>query len=152
LHRNAANCAGCHERIDPLGVALENFDAIGEWRDQEPPWIDPANPSSNEKAIRAKLKIKSQYDPLPLFPIDASFSMGGIEGQGVEAVKQYLTANKDRFARGFTEKLATYAMGRRHLLTDEHELTKIRDAAMKDNFKFQTVILELVQSKMFQTH
>lgn len=151
LHRNAPNCAGCHERIDPLGLALENFDTIGEWRDREPPWIDPANPHTTEEAVRAKLKLK-KYDPLPTYPIDVSFSMGGIEGQGVDALKKYLLANKDRFARGFTEKLATYAMGRRHLLTDEPELTKIRDTAMKDDFRFQTLIHALVQSPMFQRH
>jgi|GEM_PF-1935061 len=151
LHRNAPNCAGCHQRIDPLGVALENYDTIGEWRDTEPPWIDPANPTSTLEAVRAKLKLK-QYDPLPTFPIDLSFSMGGVEGQGVEALKQYLVANKERFARGFTEKLATYAMGRKNMLTDDTEIKKIQDAAMQDNFRFQTLLLALVQSKMFQTH
>lgn len=151
LHRNAPNCAGCHERIDPLGVALENFDAIGEWRDTEPPWIDPANPHSTEEAIRAKLKL-DKYAPLPAYPIDVSFQMGGIEGQGVVALKRYLLANQERFARGFTEKLATYALGRRHLITDEAELKRIQAIAMKQNFRFQDLISTLVQSPLFQTH
>lgn len=149
LHRNAPNCAGCHQRIDPLGVALENFDVIGEWRDREPPHIDPASPVANRAAVRERLKLK-QYDPLPTFPIDVTFSMGGIEGQGVAAVKKYLVANKDRFARGFTEKLATYALGRRHLITDEPELEKIRAKAAQDDFKFQALIVALVESEMFQ--
>ena len=151
LHRDAPNCAGCHQRIDPLGVALENFDTIGEWRDTEPPWIDPANPNATAEAIRAKLKL-GKYDPLPAYPIDVTFSMGGFEGQGVEALKQYLVANKERFARGFIEKLATYATGRRLLLTDDAELKRLQNAAMKDDFRFQTLLLALVQSRMFQTH
>jgi hypothetical protein len=150
LHRNAANCAGCHARIDPLGVALENFDVIGEWRDREPPHIDPASPVANMAAVRARLKL-GQYDPLPTFPIDTAFSMGGVEGQGVPALKKYLLANKDRFARGFTEKLATYALGRRHLITDEPELERIRTAAAKDGFRFRDLIVTLVESRMFQT-
>lgn len=150
LHRNAANCAGCHSRIDPLGVALENFDAIGEWRDREPPHIDPASPATNLAAVREKLKLK-KYDPLPTFPIDTTFQMGGIEGQGAPAVKQYLVANKDKFARGFTEKLATYALGRRPLLTDEPELARIRTTAEKDQFRFRTLILALIESPLFQT-
>ena len=150
LHRNAPNCAGCHQRIDPLGAALENFDVIGEWRDREPPHIDPASPSANLAAVRARLKLK-KYDPLPTYPIDVTFRMGGIEGEGVPALKRYLLANKDRFARGFTEKLAAYALGRRHLITDEPELERIRTAAAKDGFRFRSLIVALVESPMFQS-
>jgi len=150
LHRNAANCAGCHARIDPFGLALENFDVIGEWRDREPPHIDPANPSSNATAVREKLKLK-KYDPLPTFPIDVTFRMGDFEGPGPAALKKYLVANKDKFARGFSEKLLTYALGRRHLITDEPELARIRETAIKDQFRFQSLILALVENTLFQT-
>lgn len=150
LHRNAANCAGCHARIDPFGLALENYDVIGEWRDREPPHIDPANPSNNQAAVREKLKLK-KYDPLPTFPIDVTFRVGDFEGKGPAGLKQYLVANKERFARGFSEKLLTYALGRRHLITDEPELARIRETAMKDQFRFQTLIAALVESPLFQT-
>lgn len=150
LHRNAANCAGCHARIDPFGLALENYDVIGEWRDREPPHIDPANPSNNQAAVREKLKLK-KYDPLPTFPIDVTFRVGDFEGTGPAGLKQYLVANKEKFARGFSEKLLTYSLGRRHLITDEPELARIRETAMKDQFRFQTLIVSLVDSPLFQT-
>jgi hypothetical protein len=89
---------------------------------------------------------------VPTFPIDDGFRMGEIEGIGPDAVKRYLVANKDKFARGFTEKVASYALGRRHLMTDEPALKSIREVAMKDDFRFQTLILALVQSDLFQTH
>jgi hypothetical protein len=149
LHRNAANCAGCHARIDPFGLALENYDVIGEWRDREPPYIDPANPSNNQAAVREKLKLK-KYDPLPTFSIDVTFRMGDFEGKGPAGLKQYLVANKEKFARGFSEKLLTYALGRRHLITDEPELARIRETAMKDQFRLQTLIVALVDSPLFQ--
>jgi hypothetical protein len=150
LHRAAPNCAGCHQRIDPLGLALENYDAIGEWRDQEPMWADPANPDASVEALRKKLRL-GPTAALPEFPIDASFRMGGVEGKGPEALKKYLLANKDRFARGFTEKLATYALGRKLLLADEPELAAVRGAAVQEEFKFQALVLALVQSKLFQS-
>ena len=65
-------------------------------------------------------------------------------------MKKYLLANKDKFARGFSEKLLTYALGRRHLITDEPELTRIRAIAEKDDFRFQTLVLALIESPAFQ--
>jgi len=152
LHRNAANCAGCHARIDPFGLALENYDVIGEWRDREWPHIDPSNPLTNRAAVRAKLGLKDQYDPLPSFAIDVSFRMGDFEGQGPADLKKYLRANKGKFARGFSEKLLTYALGRRHVITDEPELTRIRAIAEKDDFRFRTLVLALIENPTFQSH
>ena len=149
-HVKEANCAGCHQRIDPFGLALERFDVIGEQRAKEPLWVDPANPARSAEALRKRLNL-AKYTPFPEFQIDDSFRLGGIEGRGPDAVKKYLVAHKDRFATGFTEKLAMFALGRRHLMTDEPQLHAIRTAAMKDDFRFRTLVLELVQSPLFQT-
>lgn len=149
-HVSAANCAGCHSRIDQLGLALEHYDAIGEWRDTEPAWVDPANPARNQEAIKKRYNLYAVWSPVPRFPIDDSFAMGEVRGEGAGAVKRYLMAHRDRFATGFTEKLATYALGRRLLLTDEHSLQAVRDAAMADEFRFQSLIIALVQSDLFQ--
>jgi hypothetical protein len=104
---------------------------------------------SNEAAVRAKLKLK-KYDPLPTYPIDVTFRMGDFEAQGPNGLKKYLVANKEKFARGFSEKLLTYALGRRYLITDEPELARLREKAMKDQFRFQTLILALVENPLFQ--
>lgn len=149
-HLSAANCKGCHGRIDPLGLALEHYDAIGEWRDREPAWVDPANPARNRAAVLKRHKL----DPaaaVPTFPIDDSFSMGGVEGRGADAVKNYLVANREKFARGFSEKLLVFALGRRYLITDEPELARVREAALKDRFQFRTLVLALIGSPLFQT-
>lgn len=148
-HVSAANCAGCHSRIDPLGLALEHYDAIGEWRDDEPVWVDPANPVRNPEAIKKRYKLYSTSTPVPRFPIDDSFSMGGVKGEGAAAVKAFLVAQREKFATGFVEKLATYALGRRLLLTDEPQLNAVRDAAVADEFRFQTLIIALVTSDLF---
>jgi hypothetical protein len=59
-------------------------------------------------------------------------------------------ANREKFATGFVEKLATYALGRRLLLTDEPQLQAVRDAAVADDFRFQALIVALVKSDLFQ--
>jgi hypothetical protein len=150
-HRSAANCAGCHQRIDPFGVALEHYDVIGEWRAQEGVWIDPASPTRSAEAIRARLKL-GKYDPLPRFDIDDSFTIGGFSGHGANDLKRYLMANRERFARGFSERLLSYALGRRHLLRDEAVLGQIIATAMKDELRFPALILALVQHPVFHIH
>lgn len=147
-HRSAANCAGCHQRIDPFGQALEHYDVIGEWRAQESVWIDPANPSRNVDAIRKQLGL-GKYDPLPRYTIDDTFTIGGFSGRGANDLKRYLMANRERFARGFSERLLSYALGRRHLLRDEHALEQVVQQAMKDDFRFQSLIVALVTSDVF---
>ena len=82
-HRSRAECAGCHAKMDPLGFALENFDATGAWRD------------SDSK-----------------FPIDASGKLtNGATFSGPRELKQVLKANKN-FVRCLTQKMMTYALGR----------------------------------------
>ena len=140
LHRTEPNCAGCHERIDPFGIALENFNAIGAWRDTEPAWEDPARPTKRD-----------QYAKVPEYPIDTAFKLGGFEGSGVAGLKAYMQANRARFARGFTEKLAMYALGRPILLSDDKALNAIIDVAAKDDFRMQSLVTAIVQSPVFQS-
>jgi hypothetical protein len=84
-------------------------------------------------------------------PVDVTFRVGDFKVEGPNGLKQYLVANKEKFARGFSEKLLTYALGRRHLITDEPELARLRETAMKDQFRLQTLILALVENPLFQT-
>ncbi len=150
-HRSAANCAGCHQRIDPYGVALEHYDVIGEWRAKEGVWIDPASPTRSVEATRARLKL-GKYDPLPRYDIDDAFTIGGFSGRGANDLKRHLMEQRARFARGFSERLLSYALGRRHLLRDEHAIEQIIATAMKDELRFPALILALVQHPVFHTH
>ena len=83
-HRKNAICASCHRRMDPLGFGLENFDAVGAWRDVE-----------------------------GKFPIDASGQLpDGRRFTGPEELRKILSADRDAFARAITSKLLTYGLGR----------------------------------------
>lgn len=121
-HREKANCATCHSRLDPLGFALENFDAIGGWR--------------------------TQIDKLP---VDASGVLpNGREVNGPEALKDALLEQRELFLRHATEKLLAYALGRGLEYYDIPSVKEILHRSEPSNYSLQTLILEVVRSFPFQ--
>ena len=92
-HRTTENCASCHARVDPFGMALENYDAIGEWRDRQ-----------NGEGMRGD-KDSPALDVSGKLP-------DGTEFKTVQEYKAALLAHKQNFIKGFTEKLLCYALGR----------------------------------------
>jgi hypothetical protein len=122
-HRSNPLCSSCHARMDPLGLALENFNAMGMWREKD----------------RDR-------------PIDASGKLlTGEEFQGIQDVKRILM-NERRldFYRCLTEKLLTYALGRGLEYYDEHTVDTIVEQLESDNGKFSTLLMGVVQSAPFQ--
>ena len=131
-HRSVATCASCHARIDPLGLALENYDAIGAWRDRQ-----------NGEGRRG-----DKNDP----PIDASGVMpGGKAFATLPEFKLALREEKAKFLKGFTEKLLAYALGRPIGVTDRVMVDKILSEAGKEDFHLQALLQAIVASRAFQT-
>jgi hypothetical protein len=121
LHRQSAVCASCHQRMDPLGFSLENFDALGKWRTES----DGA-------------------------PIDAAASMpDGTRFEGIAGLRQLIESHKEDFVRTFTEKLLAYAVGRGIEPSDYPTIRKIsRDAAPED-YRWSAIIWGIVNSPAF---
>src|SRR5262245_59887509 len=121
-HRKDPACAGCHTLMDPIGFALEQFDAIGTWRTTDGP---------NK--------------------IDASSTMyDGTKINGPGDLRNFLLSYSDQYARTVTEKLMTYALGRGVEYYDMPVVRKIVHDAEKDDYRFGTLILEVVRSDPFQ--
>ena len=121
-HRVDPACATCHVRMDPLGFALENFDAVGRWRTM-----------SNGN------------------PIDASSVFAdGTPIDGVDGVRRLLSGHSDDFVRTFTAKLLTYALGRRVEYYDNPAIRKILRRADDDDYRWSSIILGIVDSEPFQ--
>jgi hypothetical protein len=121
-HREDAACAACHESIDPIGFALENFDAVGRWRESEAEQ-----------------------------PIDAAgrFVDGG-QFVGVAGLEQILLQRPELFVRTLTEKLMTFALGRGVEYYDAPAVRKIVAQARENNFRFSTIIMGIVESDPFR--
>ena len=121
-HRADAVCAGCHKVMDPVGFALENFDAIGRWR------------ASDDGA---------KIDP-------SGVLFNGARVDGAVALRQTLTSRPEIFVGVLTEKLLTYALGRGVEYYDMPAVRRIvRDAGTRD-FKFSSLIAGVVKSTPFQ--
>jgi hypothetical protein len=131
-HRMSENCASCHTKVDAFGLALENYDATGLWRERQ-----------NGEGMRGK-----DSDPA----LDVSGTLpSGREFKTVQEFKTALLAEKDAFTRGFTEKLLCYALGRPIGYADHPVVDQITAHAAKNNFALQEIIQATVASPFFQT-
>jgi len=134
-HMQEPQCAQCHRKIDPIGYGLQNFDAAGKWRDQE------------LTVLMGKKDVeKSKYHP-----IDPSGTLpDGTKFANYFELRHQIAKREDAFARGFTEALIEYGLGRPYGFTD-YDLAEemLAHARSKDN-AFSAFIHALVQSQPFR--
>lgn len=128
-HREDANCAACHAKIDPLGLAWDNYDAIGQWRTREKiaagvgedPLINPAGNMPNGRAFK-----------------DAN------------EFKQRLLEDRDKLARAFIEHLCTYALRRVLSFDDQNDIQAIAIEAKKSQYRVQSIVRAVALSDLMK--
>ena len=125
LHRTNAVCANCHKILDPIGFGLENFDAIGRWRDKD----------DSGGAIDAAGELP-----------------GGRRFSSPKELKAIIAARKDELARNLTEKLLAYALCRQLEGYDEIVVDHLMETIAKDGYRMQALISEVVTSYPFVNH
>ncbi len=123
-HREDASCNACHGVIDPYGLALENFTAIGSWRDFD----EDAN-----AAIDARTELT-----------------GGRSVDGPVALREALLARDDQFVQALTEKLMMYAIGRELEYYDMPQVRAVVRAAKAQDYRFSALVAGIVQSNAFR--
>ncbi|QDT90181.1 DUF1592 domain-containing protein [Gimesia algae] len=124
LHRADPVCANCHRLLDPIGFGLENFDAIGRWRDQD----------DNGQTIDASGELP-----------------GGKHFSNPRELKAMIAEHKAKFSRNLVERLLAYALCRKLEGYDEIVIDELMQKIAKDNYRMQTLITEVVTSYPF-TH
>ncbi len=134
IHRADPACADCHNGIDPWGIALDHFDAVGLWRDE----------------IRRPSGKRGKFDRIP---VDARDTLpGGVKLDGVESLQAYLLEERrDQFAHALVSKLLTYALGRSLELGDEPALDALTDDFAQDGYRLPGLIQAIATSEPFLT-
>ena len=128
-HRNDANCAACHARIDPLGLAWDNYDAIGQWRTHE--------------KVAAGVGADPLINPAGALPDGRSFK------DAVE-FKKLLLADREKIAHAFIEHLSTYALRRVLTFDDQAELKAIEVEAKKSGYRVKDIVRAVALSDLMR--
>jgi hypothetical protein len=122
-HRSRAECASCHSHMDPLGFALENFDAVGAWRVRDGDnFIDPSGSLSD-----------------------------GTTFTGPTELRAILAQRRDDFIRCLAGKLMTFALGRSVASSDRVELDRVVRHARRNGYRISSLVIALVRGDPFQT-
>jgi hypothetical protein len=133
-HQDSASCASCHSRIDPIGLALENYDAAGNWR---------------ARYVRGRPEPGVPFAPEPVDP--TGDLPDGVRLASPRDLKQHLLAHSAMFTRCLATKLLEYATGRRLSVGDARVVEQIVQDEPRDGYGFRDLLVALVQSEVFRT-
>ncbi|MBL6706635.1 MAG: DUF1592 domain-containing protein, partial [Planctomycetaceae bacterium] len=131
LHRNEPTCASCHARLDPFGLALENYDAVGKWRTK-----------ANGEGFRSK--------SAPDLDVSGTFP-NGEEFASLEDYKTGLLKRRDQFTRNLAKQVMTYALTRPVGYSDHQTIDAITGAVGQNDYRLRTLIKEIIRSELFQS-
>jgi len=127
MHREQKVCASCHDKIDPIGFGLENFDAIGLWRTEEV--LD-----GETFAVDTKATLVS-----------------GVKFEGLNELQKLLNSRKHMLARNMVESLLAYGMGRNVEFSDKEQIDKLMEVVTTSEFKMEEMIFHVTNSRPFRT-
>ncbi len=140
LHQQKVQCASCHQRFDSYGLGLENFDAVGVWREKE-------------LVTTAQESQQIPRKPKKIYSVDASGVLpDGTIFKDIFTFKKALMKEKRKVAGSILEGLLCYATGRDVSFTDKPFMESSLNTLAKDNYKIQALIKTIVTSKVFREH
>ena len=122
MHHTNPTCASCHKIFEPIGLGMENFDAVGSWRTQDG---------------------DSPIDPTGVL-------VDGTKIEGIASLRNSLVGRSDQFARVVTEKMLTYALGRGVEYQDMPTVRSIVRESAPGKYKFTSIVMGIVKSAPFQ--
>ena len=137
-HRENVSCNICHKKMDPFGIALENFDVIGRWREEytEVGNYSAAGENTGNTTDRFVVDTKTVH-------------MDGRVFEGPQGLKTILMEDKDRFARTFVESMMSYSMARQLTFLDRDNLDRLYLQSAETDFRLRDILLTIISSDFF---
>ena len=149
-HRNNPSCASCHVKMDPFGLALENFDVFGRWRDKYSKLVVTKTTVEVSTEGKTKKTEKTARKFEPTTPVDAStVHRDGRPITGIEGLKKLMLEDQDKIARNLLTRLSEYAMGRQMNYADSKMIHRLLEASKNNDYKLRDLIVGIVADQSF---
>jgi len=149
-HRKNPQCASCHSRMDPFGLAMENFDVLGRYRESYEKLVVTKVPYEEKKdgAVLQKERITGKYEKTTKVESD-TVHRDGRAINGIEGLKKLMLEDKDKIAKNLLEKLSQYAMGRNMNYADSEMIHRLLEESKKNDYKFRDLIVSIIADESF---
>ncbi len=149
-HRKDPQCASCHSRMDPFGLALEGFDVFGRHRESYEKFVQTKTTVeiTSEGKTKKTEKIQGKYEPTTKVESDA-VHRDGRAIDGIEGLKKMILEDKDKIARNLLTKLSEYAMGRKMNYADSEMIHRLLEASKKNDYKLRDLMLSIIADEAF---
>ena len=149
-HRNNPSCASCHVKMDPFGLALENFDVFGRWRDKYSKLVVTKTTVEVTTEGKTKKTEKTAREFEPTTKVDAStVHRDGRPIAGIEGLKKLMLEDHDKIARNVLTKLSEYAMGRQMNYADSEVIHRLLEASRKNDYKLRDLMVSIIADESF---
>jgi len=149
-HRKNPQCASCHSKMDPFGLALENFDVLGRYRESYEKLLVTKEPYEEKEAgkVLQKERITGKYEKTTKVESD-TVHRDGRAINGIEGLKKLMLEDKDKIAKNLLTKLSQYAMGRKMNYADSEMIQHLLEASKKNDYKFRDLIVSIIADESF---
>ena len=149
-HRKNPQCASCHSRMDPFGLALENFDVFGRYRESYQKDVVTKVPYEGKEGstVLKKERITHKYVDTTKVESD-TVHRDGRAINGIEGLKKLMLEDKDKIAKNLLTKLSQYAMGRKMDYADSDMIHRLLEGSKKNDYKFRDLIVSIIADESF---
>ena len=148
-HRNNPQCASCHSKMDPFGLAMENFDVLGRYRENYQQFVVTKIPEEKKEGkVVKKERITSKFVETTKVDSDA-VHRDGRAIDGMEGLKRLMMEDKDKIARNLLTKLSEYAMGREMNYSDSEMIDRLLEASKKNDYKLRDLMVSIIADESF---
>jgi len=149
-HRKNPQCASCHSKMDPFGLAMENFDVFGRYRESYQKHVVTKVPYEEKKEGKVVKKERITHKYVDTTKVESdTIHRDGRAINGIEGLKKLMLEDKDEIAKNLLTKLSQYAMGRKMNYADSEMIHRLLEASKKNDYKLRDLIVGIIADESF---